>query len=126
MGDQQIKAVEKREPQPLSEEWLAPDVDIYETDDRLVLVVDIPGCDNPDVRVDENELSIRAKCEYAEPREATCIRAEFQPQHYRRVFNLPAGINADDINAHVENGVLRLELPKSEETKVHKIQVKAG
>ena len=126
MADQTGIPVRKGHADPVNPNWTMPDVDIYETGDRLVLLADIPGVSAPDINVDGNELTIEAKSEYSEPTDATRLSAEFEPRSFRRAFTLPADVDTDGITADVNDGVLRIELPKSEAAKVHKIEVKSG
>lgn len=118
--ERQVQRVE-----PANIEWVAPEVDIYETEETLVVVADIPGVSEPDVRVDGNELTIEARSEYAEPEGVSRPAAEFGPKNFRRVFALPADIDTAGIRASVSDGVLRVELPKSEAARVHKVPIKA-
>jgi HSP20 family molecular chaperone IbpA len=106
-------------------DWSAPDVDIFDADDKLVLLVYMPGVSNPDVNIEGNELRIEARSEYSEPRDATRMSAEFEPANFRRAFVLPVDVEPSKISAKVTNGVLRLEVPKAEEAKVHRIEVKS-
>lgn len=105
--------------------YYAPDVDVYETDDKLVLLMDIPGVTNPEIDVDGNELTVTARTEYAEPDSAKIALAEFGPRNFRRSFSLPAGIDYAGVQAKANNGVLRVDLPKSDEAKIHKIKVQS-
>lgn len=124
MADQDKRPVCESDPAG-DVEWYVPAVDICETDDKLVLLLDMPGVANPELNIDGNDLTIEARTEYAEPDDATLIAGEFGPRNFRRSFSLPAGIDSAGITAAAKAGVLRVELPKSAEAKVHKINVKS-
>jgi HSP20 family molecular chaperone IbpA len=103
---------------------LRPPVDIYETDDALVVVADLPGVAKAgvDIRVDSDILSIHGKPDYSIPGEE--LRHEFELLDFRREFQLGQQIDREKIEAQLKNGVLTLTLPKAEQAKPRKITVK--
>ncbi len=106
--------------------YIIPPVDIYETDDALTVVVDLPGVhkDNVDVRVEENVLTIKGNADYEPP--ANLLLGEFSLQGYYRQFQLSDEVNQDRISAESKNGVLTIRLPKAEKSKPRQIKVKLG
>jgi HSP20 family protein len=104
----------------------APPVDIYETEEVLTVVVDLPGVskDSVDIRVEENVLTIKGKAHYAMP--ARGIREEFNLQGYYRQFRLSDEVDRNRISAETKNGVLTITLPKTEKSKPKQIKVKMG
>ncbi len=104
--------------------WYRPRVDIFNLEDKVVLAADVPGVTDPDITVSENELVIEAKSQYSEPQDATKVFGEFEPKNYRCAFTLSADIDRDAISASVTDGMLRIEMGKSSQAKVHKIPVK--
>ncbi len=106
--------------------YIVPPVDIYETDDALTVVVDLPGVgkDNVDVRVEENVLTIKGNADYEPP--ANLLLGEFNIQGYYRQFQLSDEVNQGRISAESKNGVLTIHLPKAEKSKPKQIKVKLG
>lgn len=105
--------------------FLRPPVDIYETADGLVVVVDLPGVPKEaiDIRVENDILSIHGRPEYVLA--GSELRHEFELLPFYREFELGRKIDRKGIDAQLRNGVLTLRLPKSEEAKPRKISVKA-
>lgn len=105
---------------------IAPHVDIIEETDRFLLKADMPGVkkENLDVKIDNNELTIFGKYEPEDTKEYSY--REFTIRNYSRSFRVNKGIETKDISASLENGVLTLILPKSEETKPRRIEIRAA
>ncbi len=106
--------------------YIAPPVDIYETDDALVVVADLPGVksDEVDIRVEDNILTIKGKADYDPP--ANILRGEFNLQGYYRQFQLSDEVDQGKISAESKNGVLTIRLPKAEKSKPRQIKVRMG
>lgn len=111
---------ETREPS----RYLVPPVDIYETDDALVLVADLPGVekDDIDVRIDDDLLTLRGKPRNGQTGES--LHTEFQLTEYYRQFTLGETIDPEKIEATLTQGVMTLRLPKAEKAKPRAIEVK--
>jgi HSP20 family protein len=103
-----------------------PVVDVYENQDEVLLVADVPGARNDGVSVhlEGGQLTIEAKRLDESP--GSALIAESRPYDYFRAFTVPQGIDASKIDAELTAGVLRLHLPKSDALKPRRIQVKAG
>ena len=106
--------------------YIAPPVDIYETDDALVVVADLPGAskDGIEIRVEDSTLTIKGRADY-DPR-ANILRGEFGLQGYYRQFQLSDDVDQSKISAESKNGVLTIRLPKAEKSKPKQIKVKLG
>jgi HSP20 family protein len=106
----------------------APNADIFETEDGLVILADMPGVspDGVDVTLERNVLTIRGRTEDSPPQGFSPVYLEYQPGDYERVFTLSEGIEAERIEAGVKNGVLRLFLPKAGPAQTKRIQVRAS
>jgi len=104
-----------------------PDVDIYETDDSLVLLADVPGvkAEHLSVRLEKNVLTIHGRVDPTDAGGRNLIHAEYETGDYYRVFSLSDEIDQDRIDAKLRNGVLTLRLPKAARAKVRKINVSA-
>lgn len=110
-------------------DW-SPAADIFERANEFVVLLDLPGVDRNalDVGLDENRLTVRG--ERAERNddddEAQLRRAERPSGRFVRSFTLPATIERERINADYKDGVLRLRLPKREERKPHRVEIKVS
>ncbi len=105
-----------------------PRVDIFENQDSLFLVADMPGVDEKtvDIELEKNVLTINGRVENGRVKDAALMYSEYEIGDYERVFTLSDEIDRDKIVATVKNGVLRLELPKAEKVKPKKIAVQAA
>lgn len=105
-----------------------PRSDIYELDDQIVIVADVPGVDEKsiDVRIEKNILTINALVDPALPQGYSLSFAEYEVGDFQRSFRLSDEIDRKKIQASVKDGVLRLYLPKAKEALMRKISVKAG
>ncbi len=107
----------------------APAVDIFETEDELVVKADLPDV-NPqdlDIRVESNVLTIRGERKFEnEVNEDNYLRIERSYGSFSRSFSLANSVNADAIKADYRNGVLTLSIPKREEAKPKQIKVNVG
>jgi HSP20 family protein len=111
-------------------EGLAP-MDVYQTDDELVVEALMPGVkpDNLDVAITGDTLSIRGEVrkerEVSDDAQRDYLVRERRYQRYSRTLRLPTLVQADKAEAEFDNGVLRLTLPKAEEVKPKTIKIKA-
>jgi len=108
------------------ETFVSPDVDIYETDNELVLIADVPGVaqEGVELELEDGVLQITARRASGFPAEP--IYAEFRPVSYYRAFSLPEEVDASRIDAGLREGVLTVTLPKSPKAKPRKIEVKSA
>ncbi|MEZ4599525.1 MAG: Hsp20/alpha crystallin family protein [Syntrophotaleaceae bacterium] len=106
-----------------------PRIDMEETDDSYRIHAEMPGIDQKDidVTVTGNILTIRGerKVEKTEESEGQPICRECQYGVYERSISLPMEVEVDNINANYRNGVLHVEMPKSQQAKekVRKIEL---
>lgn len=105
-----------------------PRADIFETEDQVTVIADMPGVDenSVDILLEKNTLTIRGLVEPEKHEGYTLSYAEYGVGDYERSFVLSNEIDRDKIEASMKNGVLRLILPKVEEVKTRKIQVKSS
>jgi HSP20 family molecular chaperone IbpA len=105
-----------------------PRADIYETDENVLLTVDMPGAseDTIDITLEKDTLTIRANSTHDGPEGYALAFAEFEAGDYERNFRLTDRIDRDNIHAVYTDGVLKLTLPKAEEAKARKISVKTS
>jgi HSP20 family protein len=104
-----------------------PAVDVNETKDAYLLNAELPGMTKEDIKIsfDNNLLTLAGekKLEHEENKE-NYFRVERAYGKFERSFRLPEGVNADQIKANYKNGVLSLEIPKSEKVKPKEIEIK--
>ncbi len=105
-----------------------PRSDIYELDDQIVIVADVPGVDEKslDVTLEKNVLTINALVDPIVPQGYSLSLAEYEVGDYQRSFRLSDEIDREHIEASVKDGVLRLYLPKAKEALMRKISVKVA
>lgn len=104
----------------------APAVDIYETENELVVKADLPDVNEKelDVRVEDNLLTIRGERKFEKSvTEDNFLRVERAYGAFSRSFSLPPTVNAEAIQAEYKNGVLNIHIPKREEAKPKQIKV---
>ena len=120
----QDKAPSSREETRSQERYITPPVDIYETADGLVVKADLPGVakEGLDIRVENSLLTIRGKAAHAAPGDS--VYREYGLVNFFRQFELNERVDQNKISAELKHGVLTLNLPKAEEAKPRKIEVK--
>ncbi len=103
-----------------------PVVDIYETNDEIILMAEMPGVDEKsiDVTLDNDILTIRGRAADENPEGYELVYSEYEVGDFERSFSINESIDADKIEAQYTNGVLTVKLPKAEPAKAKKIEVK--
>ena len=107
----------------------SPNVDIYEDQNRLIVEAELPGMNREDfeVSVENNVLTLKGERKFEKKTEGDNYhRVERAYGSFTRQFTLPQTITAEGATADFENGVLRVALPKREETKARKIEITAS
>jgi HSP20 family protein len=107
--------------------WL-PTVDIYETDDDIVVTAELPGLEKDQVGVEYKEgvLTLRGERKLErEVKEESYHRMERSYGAFHRSFTLPGSVDEEKISAKIKNGVLEIHLPKKEAAKPKQIKVAA-
>jgi len=105
-----------------------PRTDIYERENDYVLIAEMPGVDHDavDINFDNNELTITGHVDERPIEGHSISYSEYEVGDYQRSFRFSGDVDIDKIDAKMANGVLRLILPKNEESKPKKITVKSG
>lgn len=104
----------------------APSVDIYENKDQIVLEAELPGMnqDDFDLSIENNVITLRGERKFEKTEESDNYhRVERSYGSFTRSFTLPQTVSPEGATAEYSNGVLRVTLPKREETKARRIQV---
>ncbi len=105
-----------------------PDVDIFENEQEITLIADMPGVAPEDVQIDlqDSVLTISGGVKPFEEADESDVLIEFEIGRYYRQFTLSEVIDQQKIEAKLEDGVLRLTLPKAEKAIPRQITVTAG
>jgi HSP20 family protein len=105
---------------------LIPSVDIYENTEEILLYADLPGVKKEDISIDlDNGQLTLVGNRFFETGKGVQFE-EFGSAQFRRVFSVPQGIDLAKVDAELNEGVLKLHLPKSEAVKPRKIEVREG
>jgi len=136
MADTQSKELKVREKQEATSPAeqttpglvFTPAVDIFETEKEITLLADMPGVKADDLIIDlrDNVLTLSADINPVDGSSEENILKEYDTGRYYRQFTLGELINQKNIDAKLNDGVLRLSLPKVEKATPKKIAVKAG
>ena len=105
-----------------------PAIDMYETDNDVVLKTTLPGVklEDLDINITDNTLTIKGETKTEqETKQENYLRRECRYGTFGRSITLPAGLKTDKAKASLENGVLTISIPKAEEIKPKVIKVKA-
>jgi HSP20 family protein len=108
--------------------WV-PAVDAFERDNRFVIRVELPGVERDDieVRIEDGELVLSGERKRdAEFKDDNAYRRERVFGSFSRTFRLPDTLDVDKIEAKYENGVLTVEMPKSEASRPRRIKIQAA
>lgn len=108
--------------------FFKPVVDIFETEEEITVLADMPGVKSEDINIDlrDNTLTLTGEAASSGNPGEEILAAEYETGTYYRQFSLSGAIDQGKIDANIKNGVLRLILPKIEKAKPRKITVKAA
>ena len=127
---QELQVQKKREQETREEATIparvfVPSADIYETQDALTVILEMPGVEknNVDVRVEDGVLSVLGKLDLSKYQGLQPLYIEYNVGHYSRSFQLSSKVDQSKIAAELKDGVLSLTLPKVEQAKPRTIEV---
>lgn len=122
---QQKRELDKREESTIPVRVFVPTADIYETQDALKVILEMPGVEkeNINVHVEDDVLNVEGKLDLTKYQGLQPLYTEYNIGHYARSFRLSNKIDQHKIGAELKEGVLSLTLPKVEEAKPRTIQV---
>ena len=120
--------VERNAPDTRTQPFVVPPVDVYEDASGITLLADLPGVprEGLNVRVDGDSLQIEGTVSSSAPAGMELVYGEAQVPAYRRRFTLSRELDTARIDAQLKDGVLRLTIPKAEEAKPRRIEIRAG
>ena len=107
---------------------LTPAVDIYEDAQGVTLWADLPGVtkDKLDVKVHDSSLSIEAEAVVPTPANLRLQHAEVRQPHFARTFTLSPDFDTSKIEANLQDGVLKLTIPRRDEARPRRVEVRTG
>jgi HSP20 family molecular chaperone IbpA len=127
------REVEKQEDielikRPIQQRTFSPRVDIYESNDNVVLLAEMPGVSETGIEItlEKNDLTIRGEFQHIELEGYRAAHIEYPTGNFERTFKLSDEVDRDNIEATIKNGLLTLVLPKAEIAKAKKIAVKSA
>jgi HSP20 family molecular chaperone IbpA len=122
---QRKRELDKKEEGTIPVRVFVPTADIYETQDALKVILEMPGVEkgNVDVHVKDGVLNVEGRLDLTKYKGLQPLYTEYNIGHYSRSFRLSNKINQEKIGAELKEGVLSLTLPKVEEAKPRTIQV---
>jgi len=109
-----------------TESWIAPLVDVYETDDDFILLANMPGVERKNIKLkleDEN-LVMMGKIDYESVKNRNYVLKENETGNFFRKFKIADTIDTSKIEAKFDNGQLMVKLGKSEKIKPMTIDIK--
>ena len=110
---------------PVERLVFTPPIDIYETDEGLILRADLPGVslDTLELQVQDNKLTLFGRMEPSVPENARLLHQEYETGDFLRSFILSDEVDHQRIAAKLNNGVLEVVLPKADKPEPRRIQV---
>lgn len=107
---------------------ILPPVDVVEDASGITLWADMPGAqrDQLAIHVDGRTLTLEAPIALGESSQLDATYAEVRANHYRRSFDLSAELDTTSVDAGFKDGVLTLRIPKSEQAKPRRVEIRAG
>jgi HSP20 family protein len=107
---------------------MRPAADIFEHDDGITVLLDMPGVSKErlTIQADRESLVVEGNVEFDMPRDAEALYADVRSTRYRRTFSLSGEqLDTDAVAATLKDGVLRIDIPKRAEARPRRIEVKA-
>ncbi|MCX7419350.1 MAG: Hsp20/alpha crystallin family protein [Planctomycetia bacterium] len=115
-------------PPPVERMVFTPPIDIYETDEGLLLRADLPGVslDTLELQVQDNKLTLFGRMQPSIPEGAKLLHQEFETGDFLRSFILSDEVAHERISAKLNHGVLEVLLPKAPKAEPRRIQVRTN
>ena len=130
MAEQELQVQQKREVETKRESTVPvrsfmPVTDIYETDQALTVVLEMPGVskESVEVGVESDVLTIAGRIDFSKYNGLQPLYTEYNIGNYSRSFQISSKIEQDGIKAELKDGVMTLVLPKAEKAKLRRISV---
>ena len=115
----------KKEEQTVPGRTFVPASDIFETDEALTVLMEMPGVEKDAISValEDDTLRVEGRIDFAKYQGMDPVYTEYMVGNYARGFTLSGKINREGISAQLENGVLILTLPKAKEAMTRRIAI---
>ena len=125
--DMKQKSLEREAGNDFNATPLVPPVDIIEDAEAITVKADLPGVtkEHLSIGVDGDTLTVEGSVSLGEPGSMQSVYAEVRVPHYKRSFVLGRDLDTENISANLQHGVLTLRVPKREQAKPRRIEVKA-
>lgn len=122
---QQKKELAAKDESTVPARFYVPNTDIYETDDALTVLLEMPGVEKKDVTVNvENDVvRVEGRVDYSKYEGLEPVYSEYNVGHYVRSFVLSSKIDQDGISAELGDGVLTLTLRKAKQAQPRRINI---
>ncbi|HLI13506.1 MAG TPA: Hsp20/alpha crystallin family protein [Alphaproteobacteria bacterium] len=123
---QQKKELAQKEEKTVPARYYVPNTDIYETEEALTVVMEMPGVEKKDVSVklESGVLRVEGQIDFSKYEGLEPVYAEYNVGHYARAFTLSDKIDQSGISAELQDGVLTLRLKKAKEALPRRIAIK--
>ena len=132
MTEKEMQVSKKKEVQQAgeptkTERQFLPAVDIFETDEAVTVLAEMPGVDKGgvDINLEDDVLTLKGKREGGIGKDEVVLLKEYESGSYLRRFTVSESIDQEKIEASMQDGILTLKLPKVAPAKPRKIEVKA-
>jgi len=129
-GAQELAIREKqelanKEEKTIPGRYFVPPADIFETDDALTVIMEMPGVEkkNVNIALENDVVRVEGQIDFAQYHGMEPVYTEYNIGHYVRGFTLSSKIDRDNISAQLDDGVLTLTLPKVKESVPRRITV---
>ena len=122
---QQKRELEKKQESTIPARVFLPTADIYEDEDALSVVLEMPGVEraNVEVSIEDGLLKIGGRLDFSKYQDLQPLYTEYNIGNYSRSFSLSDKIDQSKIAAEMKDGVLSLKLPKAKQAKARIIQI---
>lgn len=122
---QEKKELVEKEEKTVPARYFVPNSDIYETEDALTVVMEMPGVtkDNVNIKIEDDVLEIEGRIDFSKYAELEPVYSEYNVGHFTRKFSLSDRIDRKKASAELNDGVLTLTLPKAEKAKPRRIKI---
>jgi HSP20 family molecular chaperone IbpA len=119
------KELVSKEEKTVPGRYYVPYTDIYETNEELTLVIEMPGVEKKDlgVTLENDVLRVQGQIDFAKYQGMEPVYTEYNVGHYMRSFALSNKVDQERITAQLDEGVLTLTLPKAQEAQARRISI---
>jgi len=122
---QEKKELQSKEEQTVPARYYVPPTDIFETQDELMVVLEMPGVEKKDIIVglENDRLRVEGRIDFKKYEGLDPLYTEYNVGHYARAFTLSSKIDQEKISAQIADGVLTVTLPKVKELQPRRITI---